>query len=55
MSSLALLYNVYGHNVENITSLTIFIFSWTIFILGLALSYTDTLLVFRLVQIVLLL
>ena len=29
--------------------------SWTIFILGLALSYTDKLLVFRLVQIVLLL
>ena len=29
-------------------------FSWTIFILGLALSYTDTLLVFRWVQIVLL-
>ena len=28
-------------------------FSWTIFILGLALSYTDTLLVFRWVQIVL--
>ena len=30
-------------------------FSWTIFILGLALSYTDKLLVFRWVQIVLLL
>ena len=30
-------------------------FSWTIFILGLALSYTDKLLVFRLVQIVLIL
>ena len=30
-------------------------FSWTIFILGLALSYTDELLVFRWVQIVLLL
>ena len=30
-------------------------FSWTIFILGLALSYTDKLLVFRCVQIVLLL
>ena len=32
-----------------------FRFSWTIFILGLALSYTDKLLVFRWVQIVLLL
>ena len=30
-------------------------FSWTIFILGMALSYTDKLLVFRWVQIVLLL
>ena len=30
-------------------------FSWTIFVLGLALSYTDKLLVFRWVQVVLLL
>ena len=40
---------------QNVQHVTPYRFSWTIFILGLALSYTDKLLVFRWVQILLLL
>ena len=56
------LYTTLPHNlIKDITFglvrmyVTPYRFSWTIFILGVALSYTDKLLVFRWVQIVLLL